>query len=281
VSRLFVVFRAAGLRFSQDGCAFLAQAVAFNALFSVFPILILTVAAFGFVYGTDEAQARALALIGTLAPSVQPTLTENVRHAVAFRGVSGAVALVALLWSSKNLFQALAYALDRALGVPQGRPLFKDILVSITLIPVLGLLLLVATAVPLVISFVVEYGGFRHAVVWTQVAGYGTAVLLVFVVTVLLYDYLPNREVRVGFGIPGAIVSTLGYELAQIAFAVYSTHVDFRHVYGALSAVAILLLWFYYMGYIFLFGAELSAQWLEQHERAKGTGKALEARRSA
>jgi membrane protein len=281
VSRLFVVFRAAGLRFSQDGCAFLAQAVAFNALFSVFPILILTVAAFGFVYGTDEAQARALALIGTLAPSVQPTLTENVRHAVAFRGVSGAVALVALLWSSKNLFQALAYALDRALGVTQGRPLFKDILVSITLIPVLGLLLLVATAVPLVISFVVEYGGFRHAVVWTQVAGYGTAVLLVFVVTVLLYDYLPNREVRVGFGIPGAIVSTLGYELAQIAFAVYSTHVDFRHVYGALSAVAILLLWFYYMGYIFLFGAELSAQWLEQHERAKGTGKALEARRSA
>ncbi len=281
MSRLIVVFRAAGLRFSQDGCAFLAQAIAFNALFSVFPILILTVAVFGFVYGTDEAQARALALIGTLAPSVQPTLTENLRHAVAFRGVSGAIALVAFLWSSKNLFQALAYALDRALGVPQGRPLVKDILVSITIVPVLGLLLLVATAVPLAISFVVEYGGFRHAVVWTQVAGYGTAVLLVFVVTMLLYDYLPNRDVRVGFGVPGAIVSTLGYELAQIAFAVYSTHVDFRHVYGALSAVAILLLWFYYMAYIFLFGAELSAQWLELHERAKGTGKSLEARRSA
>jgi membrane protein len=278
VRRLVEVFRAAGLRFSQDGCAFFAQAIAFNALFAVFPILILTVAAMGFIYGTDDGQARALALIGTLAPSVQPILTENLHHAVAFRGISGAIALVALVWSGKNLFRSLAYALDRALGVSQSRPLFKDILTSIFILPILGGLLLLATAIPLVISFVVETGAFRQAVVLTQIAGYGTGVVLVFVVVALFYDFLPNRKVRLGFGIPGAIVTTLAYELAQIAFAVYSTHVDFRHVYGALAAVAILLLWFYYMGYIFLFGAEFSAQWLE-HTQEKGGS--LETRRSA
>jgi uncharacterized BrkB/YihY/UPF0761 family membrane protein len=53
---------------------------------------------------------------------------------------------------------------------------------------------------------------------------------------------------------------TAAWELAQIAFAVYSTHVNFRLVYGALGAFALLLVWFYYMATIFLFGAELCAQ---------------------
>ena len=60
---------------------------------------------------------------------------------------------------------------------------------------------------------------------------------------------------------PGAIFTTVAWEIAQIAFGIYSTHVDYTKVYGALAALAILLLWFYYMGSIFLFGAELSAQW--------------------
>jgi len=115
---------------------------------------------------------------------------------------------------------------------------------------------------------VVKLGGFRHAVLWSQVAGYGAGLLLVFVVTTLLYTFLPNRRVGLGFGIPGAAVATVAWAVSQIAFAVYSTHVDFRHVYGALATVAVLLLWFYYMGMIFLFGAEFSAQWLASEEPA-------------
>jgi uncharacterized BrkB/YihY/UPF0761 family membrane protein len=47
----------------------------------------------------------------------------------------------------------------------------------------------------------------------------------------------------------------------QFAFAQYTTRVNFSHVYGALSAPLALLLWFYLMGSIFLFGAQLCAGW--------------------
>jgi membrane protein len=60
--------------------------------------------------------------------------------------------------------------------------------------------------------------------------------------------------------VPGAIFVTVAWELAQIAFALYTTHVDYTHVYGALGAFALLLIWFYYMATIFLFGAELCAE---------------------
>ncbi|MBD5656262.1 MAG: YihY/virulence factor BrkB family protein [Candidatus Eremiobacteraeota bacterium] len=264
LSQLIATFRAAGVRFSRDGCAFLAQALAFNAIFAVFPLVILTVAALAFIYGSAEGQNHALALIATLAPSVQDILVENLQHIVQFRGPSGAVALVGLLWSGKNLFQGLAYALNRALAVPLGRPLVVDIVVALVMLPILGILFIVATAVPLVISFVVSYGGFRHAIVWSEIAGYGTGLVLIFAVTMILYTYLPNRRVGLGFGVPGALFVTFAWELAQIAFAVYSTHVNFRHVYGALAAFALLLIWFYYMATIFLFGAELCARWLER-----------------
>ncbi len=259
--RLIRVFRAAGLRFSQDGCAFLAQAIAFNAMFAVFPLLILAFATLALVYG-DAGQGYAMEMISHLAPSVQGLLVENVQHLFQFRGISGLIALVALLWSGKNLFQTLAYALDRALGVPKGRHLFSEILISLITLPALGLILIVATALPVGLSLVVRFGGFKHVEFWSQLAGYGAGILMVFVVTMLLYTYLPNRRVSFRFGIPGALVATAAWELSQIAFALYTTHVDLRHVFGALATVAILLLWFYYMGIIFLFGAQVSAQWL-------------------
>jgi len=248
------------LRFSQDGCAFLAQALAFNAIFAIFPILILLVAVFGFLYGGKGGQSQVLALIGSLAPGVQNVLLENLSHAIQFGGISGTIALVALLWSGKNLFQALAYALNKALDVPAGRPLVIDILVALVMLPTLGILLIVATAVPLVVTFLDQYGGLKGSALASEVVSYGTSVVLIFVVTMVLYTYLPNRRVGIKFGIPGAVFVTFAWELAQIAFAVYSSHVDFRHVYGALAAFALLLIWFYYMATIFLLGAELNAQ---------------------
>jgi len=266
VARVIAVFETikhAGIRFNRDGCAFLAQAIAFNAVFALFPLIILLVSALAFVFGGGAGERDALALISTVAPGIQDVLVDNVRNVVAFRGLSGAIAIVALIWSGKNLFQGLAYALNRALGVPDGRPLVADILVALVMLPIIGVLFIIATIVPLGITFVVRYGGFRHAALWTQVAGYATGIVLIFVIAMVLYTYLPNRKVGLRFAIPGSIFVTITWEIAQIAFAIYSTHVDFRHVYGALAALALLLVWLYYMATIFLFGAQLSAQWSE------------------
>lgn len=269
--RVAAVLRAAAVRFSQDGCGFFAQAIAFNALFAVFPILILVFAVMGFIYG-NRGQAIVSSLIDQLAPSVQGLLLENVQHIIAFRGVSGAIAIVALLWAGKNLFGTLSYSLDRSLSIPRGRhPLLEILIASVTL-PAITAGLLVATAVPGVIKFIAHLGGLKHAHLWIQLAGYAAGILLVFAVTMGLYTFLPNRRFSLRFGIPGAIVTTVLWELSQIAFAVYSSHIDFRHVYGALAAVAILLLWFYYMGTIFLFGAQISAQWLASEPEPQSLG---------
>jgi membrane protein len=255
------LFRRAGLRFSRDGFAFLAQALAFNAIFAIFPLVILAVASLAYIYGNDAGQANAASFIGTLAPEVRDVLTENLHHVVQFRGISGVLALGALLWSGKNLFQGLAYALNRALDIENGRHLILDIAVALVMLPIVGLLFLLASTAPLAVAFLAKYGVLHDVALASNLISHVAGAALIFVVATVLYDWLPNRRVRIGFGIPGAVFVTFAWELAQIAFAIYTTHVDFRYVYGTLAALAVLLVWFYYMAAIFLFGAQLCAQW--------------------
>jgi membrane protein len=263
VLTLIRVLRAAGVRFSRDGCGPLAQALAYNALFALLPLALLGVAAFGFIYGTQEGQDRLLGTIDDVAPALHDLLAENIKSAVASRGITGAVAIVALIWSGKNLFQGLAYALNRALGVAVGRPLVHDIMLSIVMLPVIGILLLLSTFVPPVVIFLARISGVGFPAL-AQLATFGASVLLIFVVAAALYTFLPNRSVPWTFGFHGAFFTAIFYEIGQIAFTLYTAHANYFHIYGALSTVFALLLWFYLMGVIFLFGAELSAVWYEQ-----------------
>jgi len=257
--RLILAFREAGMRFSRDGCAFLSQAIAFNALFAIFPLLVLVLTAASVVF--PNADEQVLSFFDTFAPALHDTVAANVQTYVYGRGVSSAIAFVVVVWAAKNLFMGLAYALNRALAVPKSRPLLHDMLLSIVMLPLTGLVMLIAIGMPVVVSVVFTYAHVTDPRNVSQILAYLASMAIVFVIVIFLYTFLPNRRVRWQFAVPGASFVAIAWPAVQFAFAFYTVHVDFTHVYGALSAPLVLLLWFYLIGVIFLFGAELSAGW--------------------
>lgn len=259
MERLISAFREAGIRFSRDGCAFLAQAIAFNALFSLFPLTILAFSALTFVL--PDAERRTLLFFDTLAPTLHDYIVNNLQTYIYGRGITSIIALVTLIWSGKNLFMGLAYALDRALNVPKGRPLVHNLALSVVMLPVTGILLLVAIGLPIVLSVTFHVAGFHDPARVTHILAYLISIALVFIVALVLYRWLPNSDVSWHFALCGATVVAIAWPIVQIAFAQYVTHVDFTRIYGALSAPLVLLLWFYCIGSIFLFGAEYSIAW--------------------
>jgi membrane protein len=266
MGRLISTFREASVRFSRDGCAFLAQAVAFNAIFALFPAVVLILGAAALFL--PFAQTRVFAFLGTFSPTLKTFLAANLQTYIYGRGISGIIALVFLIWSAKNLFMGLAFALDRALGVPKGRPLIHNIALSIVMLPVIAIILIVAMALPIVISvatFVAHIPDRAHI---THVAAYGISLLLVFVITMLLYRSLPNRKISWSFSLPGGLLVAALWPIVQFAFTQYTLHVNFTEIYGALSVPLALLLWFYVIGSTFFFGAEFSAAW-HAGDRAK------------
>jgi membrane protein len=259
MKRFISNFREAGIRFARDGCAFHAQSVAFNAIFALFPLSVLALGAVTLVL--PDAQQRTLVFFDTLAPTLHDYIVNNLQTYLYGRGISSIIALAFLLWSGKNLFMGLAYALDRALNVPKGRPLVHNLLLSVVMLPVTGILLLVAIALPIVLSITFHVTGIQDPGRSTHLVGYLLSIALVFIVAVVLYRWLPNRSVSWRFALRGAAVVAIAWPAVQYTFAQYVTHVDFTRVYGALSAPLVLLLWFYCIGSIFLFGAEYSIAW--------------------
>ena len=106
----------------------------------------------------------------------------------------------------------------------------------------------------------------------THILAYLISIALVFIVAVVLYRWLPNQQVSWAFALRGATVVAIAWPAVQYGFTAYVTHVNFAHIYGALSAPLVLLLWFYCIGSIFLFGAEYSIAW-----PTGGSGRAREA----
>ena len=261
--RVISAFREAILRFARDGCAFHAQSVAFNAIFALFPLAVLSISAVTYVL--PEAQHRAMTFFDTLAPTLHDYIVANLTTYIYGRGVSSLIALAFLLWSGKNLFMGLAYALDRALNVPKGRPLVHNLALSFVMLPMSGILLLIAIALPIGLSITFDVAGIRDPARLSHILAYLLSIALVFIVAVMLYRWLPNRSLSWAFALRGAAVVSLAWPAVQYAFAAYLTHVDFTHVYGALSAPLVLLLWFYCIGSIFLFGAEYSIAWPTGH----------------
>jgi len=261
-----LVFRDAGLGFSLEATAFFAQAIAFSALFAVIPLSLLIVAMFGYIFGTADGLAYAVETMDAYVPQLHDLVTQSLASAVRYRGISGLVGLGGLAWSAKNVFGATTFALDRALGVPS-RHFVLEMAIALVLIPVLGLVILIATAIPIVISFVVHFTGLEYLRIAPQIASYGGSLVLVFVLSALVYTYLPNRQASFRFGVPGAVVTAIGYSIIQVAFAVYTTHTNVLEIYGTLSAVFAVMLWIYLNCALFLYGAHFSACWEARFDR--------------
>ena len=257
------MFRAAAVDFSAAGASFLAQAIAFNVFFAAIPLSLVIVAMFGYIFGTESGDLRALDTIDRFTPQFYDLVSGNIQSVVRYRGVSGIIGLIGLIWSGKNVFGAVSYALDRSLGL-QSRHFIYEILIAVVLVPILGLVLIVATAAPLAITYVERFTGLEYLRYGPQIGSYSFSLAFVFVFAALVYTYLPNRRSRIGFGIPGATVTAAGYSIAQVAFGIYTAHASVFQIYGTLSAIFALMLWVYYVCLIFLYGAHVSAQW-EEH----------------
>lgn len=254
------VFRAAAVQFSVAGAAFLAQAIAFNMFFAAIPLSLVIVAMFGYIFGTETGDMRALTTIDRFAPQFYDLVSANLASVVRYRGVSGIVGLIGLIWSAKNVFGAVAYALDRSLGL-RSRHFIWEIIIAVVLVPILGVVLIAATAAPLAMTLIDRITGLEGLRYVPQIESYLVSIGFVFVVSALVYTYLPNRRSRITFGIPGATVTAIGYAIAQVAFGIYTAHANVFQIYGTLSAIFALLLWVYYVCVIFLYGAHVSAQW--------------------
>jgi membrane protein len=256
-------------RYKQDAADQLAAAIGFFGFLSLFPLMILALAAAGFVYSDPADQARVADMITQAIPGFEATLgdddtavSELVANVVENRAGIGLVGLVTLLLTGLRVVNSAMTATTvvfRA-AVPSGaKAKARQVVVMATL----GLLALGAVAAS-------SLAGVTGEVLprWaTVLVALGLSLLLDTVLFVAAYRLLRGDAlVSARDLVPGAVLAAVGWTALKVAGASYVGNQveDANALYGALGGVIALLLLLYLAGRLYLYGAQLSAVLLER-----------------
>ena len=258
-----------------------AAGLAYYALFSLFPLLLVLVSVGGFVLERDLVQQRLLAYVTQTLPVSQQLIKDNLEQLLALRGPVGIVGLVGLLWSATGFFNTLAYSINRAWADADLRGFVGRRLVALGMVGSLAVLLILSLISTAVLDLVPQLGvavGISASIYegpWWRIFSHLLPWLIKFLLFLALYRWVPNTRVRWQAAIWGAVVAALGWELVTGAFSWYlsSGLAQYRLVYGSLGAVVALMFWIYLSGWIALFGAHLSAAIASTHQSGDSPGR--------
>ncbi len=262
----------AGVRFVRYGTRN-AAALAYYAVFSIFPLALLLAVGISRLLGPVVAQQQIQTGLSIfLPPSVAPALElvqMNVAEALAQSQSTGIIALLGLGWAASGLFANITNSLDMIFRVPAARSLWRQRLIAIFMtLMLIGLVAasFVTSAVLRLISALL----LERPNLWLNAGVFFLPLSLNLVIFVLLFRYVPARTVHWDAVWPAAIIGAIGWELAKVGFGWFLANTaNFQFVYGSIAAVIALLFWAYLIAAVFLFSAELCAQlneWLLAHE---------------
>jgi membrane protein len=271
-------------------------ALAFYTVFSLAPVLILSIAIAGFFFGEKAARGEIVeqirGLIGTTGASAVQSVLENAGRPGA--GIIATIVSVATLLIGANTALAeLKTGLDQIWEVPsekrQGFWYFiRTRVLSVGLILALGFLLLVSLVISAALTALERFWG-GEAVVSVVVGWLNVAFSFALVVVLFgtIYKVLPSVRIAWRDVFIGALVTALLFTIGKFAIGAYLGNSGLASTYGAAGSVVLLLVWVYYSAQVFLLGAEFTRSYayqlgsLRSARRARAAGDAGTATGSA
>lgn len=252
----------------DDGAARLAAALAYYSLLSLAPLLVISIAIAGFVFGHDAARGRVAgelgAVVGAQAAEGIQSVVANAQSPVS-GVVSTIVGVVTLFIGASGVFGELQSSLNTIWEVKRksGRGLWgevKDRFLSFTMVLGVAFLLLVS----LVLNSILSAIGTRFSAVLPGGELLWQALNFVFSLSVitglfaLIFKYVPDAAIKWRDVWLGAAVTAALFTIGKFLLALYLGKAAVGSSYGAAGSLIALVVWVYYAAQILLLGAEFT-----------------------
>lgn len=248
-------------------CISKGAALAFYALFSLAPVLVLVIALAGLVFGTEAATGEIVrqfrGLIGTEGAAAVQAVVKGADD-TEMGLVASIIAFVVLVIGSTTAFSELKESLDEIWSEKSARSegllgALHDRMLSFGLVLVLAFLLLVSLFVNAALALLAKYWGtgIGASVLTTALSSFVT----LFVITGLfaaIFKLLPPARLRWRDVAMGAILTASLFEVGKYLIGLYLGNAAVTSTFGAAGALGVLALWVYYSAQIFFLGAEFT-----------------------
>ncbi len=237
------------------------EAVIFGywAMFSLFPLVMLGVVLATFLLGPDSARYQVYAALNRYIPGAGTTLIrENIDQAISQRGGFGIIGIVGLIYGATGLFTNLQANLSRIFRDKQARPWPLQVGIGVIMIAVLAVMILSSIIASAMFSAV----GSAFIGEQSPLLAVGAALIPLTInalMFLLMFRFIPQRNIGWRAMLIGAISAALLWELAKSLFGWYAANLaNFGLVYGSLGTVVGLLTWTYLTGCLISLCAEIA-----------------------
>lgn len=260
----------------DDNALRLSAALAFYSIFSIAPLIVITIGIVGLVLG-DKADTGQL--YDELTSYVGPQSAEAIQTLVqgASKPTQGVMATVLglgiLILGASGVFGELKDALNSIWGVRVKpgtgvKALVRGKILSFGMVLVIGFLLLVSLVISTAIAGLnqrLESVLPLPAFVWATVA-FITSLVLVTTLFALIFKVLPDAPIQWRHVWLGALITALLFEIGKTCLSWYLGREGTASAFGAAGSVVLLLLWVYYTSCILFFGAEFTRVYSQADE---------------
>lgn len=248
--------------FEHDAMS-LAASLSFYTLLSFAPLLVLSLW-FGSLLGYDAQQT----ILGEIADMAGPdarqaaqAVFENAGERPRLGSIAGFVGIGVVLVGATTVFAQLQAALNRIWRI-RAEPRnalwgwLRRRVLSIGVIGAIVFVLIVSLVASSLLGVLLGHQG----TLWDAVNQVVTTAIFALLFA-LLFRYLPDARIPWHRVLRGGIVTAVLFSLGKWLIGYYLASGNVGSAYGAASSLVILLVWVYYSGAIFLFGAEVVRAW--------------------
>ena len=245
----------------------LGAALAYYAVFSLGPLLLIVTAIAGLFFGPDAVRGSLTAQFrGLLGDSGSQAIDAMIRGAASASSGRTAfgIGIVLLLIAALAVVVQMKDALNTIWEVDDPPDAgwwwyVRTYLISFAGILALGLLLAISLVVSTALAAFGAWVGIPAGenLFW-QAVNFLLSLAVLSALFALLFKYFPDAPVRWSDVWPGAIATAALFEAGKLAISLYIGTQGLESTYGAAASFVVLLIWVYYSAQIVLFGAELT-----------------------
>jgi membrane protein len=261
---MFEIFKGAVFEWNEDKVPRMAAAIAFYAVFSLTPIVVIAFKLGEMTFGPDvalrEILTQAAFLIGSEGADGIKLLIENAQPRTAST-TSTVIGLAAMVFAATGVFTELKDSLNTIWEVQPkpGLGLFQMVryrFFAFAMVLVIWFLMLVSLVASAAMSALGEYASSYF--VGAQLGESLLSLTLITLLFALIYRVLPDVSVAWRDVWLGALTTAFFFVVGKSLFGVYLGHSSIGVSYGAAGSLVIVILWTYYSCLILLFGAEIT-----------------------
>jgi membrane protein len=252
----------------EDNASRIAAALAYYAVFSISPLLVIAIAIAGTFFGQDAAQAQIAQKITDLVgeDGVQPVLMAlNNMNQPKIKGVASLISIGVLLIGASGFFAQLQDALNTVWKVKpqpgQGISIFiRKRISSFLMVLAMGFLLILSLVLSAVVGALSKYKVDSlpgSAILWENLDLIISLGLMTFIFG-LMFKYVPDAKIVWKDVFVGAVITAVLFLFGKFLLGVYLSKGSLGSAYGAAGSLIVLLAWIYYSAQIILLGAEFT-----------------------